>query len=66
VFHLDVVKVDLNVAYVAIYMHVSSVSSVFSRILQMFQLDVSKVDQGEHMLQWPWWWGTAVDQCAGA
>jgi len=88
VFHLDVAKVDLDVAYVAmtkyacykpmflvfqlfqtyitnissrcfknrswcctcckwLYTHVSSVLSVFRRMLQVFNLDVSKVDLGE-------------------
>jgi hypothetical protein len=35
--------------------YVSSVSFVFSRMLQVFQLDVSELDLGEHMLQWPQW-----------
>ena len=30
-------------------MHVSSVSSVFRRMLQVFHLNISKVDLGEHM-----------------
>ena len=46
VFHLDVAKVDLDVAYVAMAIHacveghVSSVLSVFRRMLQVFYLDV--------------------------
>jgi hypothetical protein len=49
-FHLDVSKVDLSVAHVAnsytrmFETHVLSVQSVFRRMLQMFYLDVSKVD----------------------
>jgi hypothetical protein len=35
--------------------HVSSVSSVYRRMLQMFHLDVSKVDRVLHMLQCRWW-----------
>jgi hypothetical protein len=34
---------------------VSSVSSVFRRMLQMFNLHVSKVDRMLHMLQWCQW-----------
>jgi hypothetical protein len=37
--------------------YVSSVSSVFSRMLQVFQLDVLELNLGEHMLQWPQWPG---------
>jgi hypothetical protein len=50
VFHLELAKVDLNIAYVAMAIHacaqehVSSVSSIFRRMLQVFYLDV-------HMLQ---------------
>jgi hypothetical protein len=49
VFHLDVAKVDLNVAYVAMVIHVcaqehvSSVSSISRRTLQLFYLDVAHV-----------------------
>jgi hypothetical protein len=48
VFHLDVVKVDLNIAYVAMikYTYCKSMFQVFKRMLQMFHLDVSKVDLG--------------------
>jgi hypothetical protein len=51
VFHLDVTKVDLDVAYVAIYTHmfeehVSSVSSIFRLMLQVFYLDVVYVSNG--------------------
>jgi hypothetical protein len=35
--------------------HVSSVSSFFRRMLQMFHLDVLKVDSILHMLQWHRW-----------
>ena len=55
VFHLDVAKVVLNVAYVVMAIHVCfkcmSVSSVFSRMLQVLQQDVPKVDLMEHVLQ---------------
>jgi hypothetical protein len=43
VFHMDVVKVDRDVAHVimAIHvMHVPNVSSVFNVCLQVFRLDV--------------------------
>jgi len=51
-FHLDVSKVDLGFAHVAMATtHVSTVSSVFRLMLQVFHLDVSKVDLREHMLQ---------------
>jgi hypothetical protein len=48
VFHLDVVKVDLDVAYVAMtkYTYCKSMFQVFRRMLQMFHLNVSKVDLG--------------------
>ena len=56
VFHLDVVKVDLDVAYVAMAIH-----ACFKHIFQVFHLfqtyvaSVSsscfKVDMGEHMFQ---------------
>jgi hypothetical protein len=54
-YYLNVIKLDLNIAYDAmgytcmIHVHISSVSSIFSHMLQVFQLDVSKVDLGEHM-----------------
>ena len=35
--------------------HVSSVSSVYTRMLQVFQLDVLKVDWMLHILQWRLW-----------
>jgi hypothetical protein len=35
--------------------YVSSVLSVFSLMLQVFELNVLKVDQEKHMLQWPRW-----------
>jgi len=51
VFHLNVVKIDLDVAYVALVIHacfksifqehVSSVSSISERMLQMFYLNVA-------------------------
>jgi hypothetical protein len=47
-FRLDVLKVDLGVALVAMNTYVSSVSSVFRFMLQMFHLDVSKVDRVLH------------------
>jgi hypothetical protein len=43
--YLDVSKVDLGVAHITMgYTHVSSVLSIFRRMLQMFLLDVSKAD----------------------
>jgi hypothetical protein len=57
VFYLDVVKVDLDVAYVAMTIHTcfKHVFEVFHPfhlcILQIFHLDVSKVDLVLHMLQ---------------
>ena len=43
-FHLDVSKVDLGFAHVAMATtHVSTVSSVFRLMLQVFHLDVSKI-----------------------
>jgi hypothetical protein len=48
VFHLDVSKVDLVLQQV-FYMHVSSVSSAFRRMLQVLHLDVSKVDWMLHL-----------------
>ena len=60
-FHLDVAEVDLDVAYVVVAIHACFKCFIcFSRMLQVFQLYVSKVDLGEHMLQWPWWLG---DSC---
>jgi hypothetical protein len=49
VFHLHVAIVDLECCYDNIHMlqaYVLSVLGVFRRILQMFHLDVSKVDLG--------------------
>jgi len=44
-FHLDVLKFDLVLHMLQwLYSHVSSVSFVFRRMLQIFYLDVSKVD----------------------
>ena len=43
-FHLDVLKVNLVLHMLqSLYLHVSSVLSIFRRMLQMFYLDVSKV-----------------------
>jgi hypothetical protein len=56
-FSLDVSKVDLGITHVVngytcmFQSHVSSVSSVFVRMLQMFHMDVSKVDQVLHILK---------------
>ena len=50
-FHLDVSKVDLMLQQV-FHMHVSSISSVFRRMLQVLHLDVSKIDRVLHMLQY--------------
>ena len=33
--------------------YVLSVSSIFQTYVQVFHLDVSKVDLGEHMFHWP-------------
>jgi hypothetical protein len=50
VFHLAVAKVDMNVAYVpmTIHMYVANVCSkcfiCFRRMLQVFHLDVAKLD----------------------
>jgi hypothetical protein len=47
VFHIDVAKVHLNVAYVAMTMHTCfKCFTCFIFTLQMFNLDVSKVDLG--------------------
>jgi hypothetical protein len=48
VFHLDVVKVDLDVAYVATtkYIYCKPMFQVFRCMLQIFHLNVSKVDLG--------------------
>jgi hypothetical protein len=44
-FHLDVAKVELDIAYVAMPIHACFKCFVcFRRMLQMFYLDVSKVD----------------------
>ena len=60
-FHLDVAKVDLDIPYVAMAIHACFKCFIcFSRMLQVFQLYVSKVDLGEHMLQWPGGWGTSA------
>jgi hypothetical protein len=51
-FHLDVSKVNLVLHMLQwLYTHVSSVSSIFIRMLYMFHLDVSKVNRMLHMLQ---------------
>jgi hypothetical protein len=55
VFHLDVAKVDLDVAYIAMAIHASVCFKYFicfRCMLHVFHLDVSKVDLREHMLQW--------------
>jgi len=47
VFHLDVAKVDLDVAYTCMLQeYVSRVSGVFIHMLQVFHLDVA------YVLQW--------------
>jgi hypothetical protein len=52
VFHLDVAKVDLDIAYAAISIHAGfkrmfQVFHLFFRcMLQVFHLDVSEVDRG--------------------
>jgi hypothetical protein len=55
VFHLDVAKVNLDVAYGYKCMFQVYVSFAFRRMFQVFYLDVSKVDLVEHMLQWSQW-----------
>jgi hypothetical protein len=60
VFYLDVAKLNLNIAYVAMAIHVC-----FKRMFQVFHLfqkyvaSVSSgcfnVDLVLHMLQWRWW-----------
>jgi hypothetical protein len=56
VFHLDVIKVDLNVAYIGMAIHACFKCFIcFRYMLQMFCLDVSKVDLVLHMLQWHRW-----------
>jgi hypothetical protein len=48
-FHLDISKVDLVLHMLQwLYTHVSSVSSVFRRMLHMFHLDVLKIDRVLH------------------
>jgi hypothetical protein len=48
-FHLDVSKVDLVLHMLQwLYTYISSVSSVFKRMLHMFYLNVSKVDRMLH------------------
>ena len=43
-----------------LYTHVLSISYVFSRMFQAFQLDVSKVDLGAHVAMALVAWGTAA------
>jgi hypothetical protein len=54
VFYLDVVKVDLDVAYVATTIHACFKCFIcFRHMLQIFYLDVSKVDWGvAHRGRW--------------
>jgi hypothetical protein len=48
--HLDVAKVDLNVAYTCMLQaYVSSVFSCFKRMFQVFHLDVAYILQWLHM-----------------
>jgi hypothetical protein len=66
VFHLDVAKVDLDVAYVAMtihacFKHIFQVH-LFQTYVAVFYLDVLNVDLGEymfHMLHSPYYycWG---------
>jgi hypothetical protein len=56
-FYLDVSNVDLGVAHVAMAIHACfkrmfQVFLYFRRMLQMFHLDVSKVDMVLHMWLW--------------
>jgi hypothetical protein len=52
-FHMVIAKVDLNVTYVGIVIHVRFKCFIcFRRMLQIFYMYVSKVDQVLHMLQW--------------
>ena len=54
VFHLNVAKVDLDVAYVAMTIHACFKCFIcFRCMLQVFHLDISKVDLGEHMFHLP-------------
>jgi hypothetical protein len=47
VFHLDIAKVDLDVAHVGMPIHACFKCFIrFRRMLQIFYLDVSKVDRG--------------------
>jgi hypothetical protein len=48
VFHLNVAKVDLDVAYVTLAIHACfrAYFICFRRMLQVFYLNVSKVDLG--------------------
>jgi hypothetical protein len=60
-FHTYVAKVGLNVAYVAMAIHAcfkymfEVFHLFFNHMLQVFQLNVSKIVMGEHMLQLPQW-----------
>jgi hypothetical protein len=78
VFHLDVAKVNLDVAYVCNdYTCVSSVCKCFScfeLMLQVFHLDVAKIHLVLYMMQWYppaavtcySCWGAAVGHIASA
>jgi hypothetical protein len=56
VFYLDVIKVDLNVAYISMAIHACFKCFIcFRHMLQIFCLDVSKIDLVLHMLQWHRW-----------
>jgi hypothetical protein len=52
-FRLDVLKVDLGVAHVAMAIHAYFKCFIcFRHMLQMFHLDIAKVDLMLHMLLW--------------
>jgi hypothetical protein len=50
IFQLDILNVDLGVAHATMAIHVCFKCSIyFRRMLQMFYLDVSKVDMVLHL-----------------
>jgi hypothetical protein len=52
-FHLDVSKLNLGVAYDAVAIHACFKCFIyFRRMLQMFYLDIAKVDLVLHILLW--------------
>jgi hypothetical protein len=66
-FHLDVSKVDLMLHMLQwLYSHVSSVSYVFKRMLQIFYLYVSKVDLVLQAVVRRYCWCAIMVHCVGA